>query len=41
MKKVIIAIIVLFLLLYFGLRSEKAQSFLDNLRENHNVDLIR
>ncbi|MHC5061286.1 MAG: hypothetical protein ACYTFK_09415 [Planctomycetota bacterium] len=41
MKKVIIAIIVLLVLLYFGLRSEKAQSFLNNLRENHQVELIR
>jgi uncharacterized protein YoxC len=41
MKKVIIAIIILLILLYLGLRSEKVQDFIDNLRETHEVEIIR
>ena len=41
MKKLIIVIIILLTALFFALRSEKAQSFLDNLSEKHNVDLIQ
>ncbi len=41
MKKVIIAIIILLVALYFALRSEKAQRFLDDLSEGHKVDLIQ
>ena len=41
MKKLIIIMIILLTALYFALRSEKAQSFLDDLRDSHQVDLIR
>ena len=40
MKKVIIAIIILLILLYLGLRSEKVQDFFNNLSKTHQVELI-
>ena len=41
MKKVIIAIIIFLIALFYVLRSEKAQSFLDDLSKEHSVDLIQ
>ena len=41
MKKVIIGIIVVLVLLFLALRSEKVQDFLDRLSETHKVDLIQ
>ena len=41
MKKVIIAIIIFLIALFYALRSEKAQSFLDDLRDTHKVNLIQ
>ncbi|MHC4214044.1 MAG: hypothetical protein ACYSWP_11790 [Planctomycetota bacterium] len=41
MKKIIIAIIIFLTALYFVLTSEKAQSLLDDLSQEHSVDLIQ
>ena len=41
MKKVIIAIIIFLIALFYALRSEKAQSFLDDLSKTHSVDIIQ
>jgi hypothetical protein len=41
MKKLIIIMIILLLALYFALTSQKAQSFLDNLRDTSKVNLIQ
>ena len=41
MKKLIIVMIILLVAVYFALRSQKAQSFLDDLRENSKVNLIQ
>ncbi len=41
MKKLIIIVIILLTALYFALRSEKAQRFLDDLRDSKKVNLIQ
>ena len=41
MKKLIIIMIILLVAVYFALRSKKAQSFLDDLRDTHKVNLIQ
>ena len=41
MKKVIIAIIILLILLYLGLRSEKVQDLFNNLSQTRKVEIIR
>jgi len=41
MKKVIIAIIILLILVYLAVKSEKVQSFFDRLTRDHKVNLIQ
>ncbi len=41
MKKLMIIVIILLLALYFALTSERAQRFLDDLRDSHKVDMIQ
>jgi hypothetical protein len=41
MKKVIIAIIILLILVYLAIKSEKVQSFFDRLTKDHKVNLIQ
>jgi type IV secretory pathway TrbL component len=41
MKKVIIAIIVGLILLYFALRTETVQDLFDRLTKRHQVELIQ
>jgi len=40
MKKLIIAIIIVLILLYLGLRSETVQDFFDNLSKSHQAEII-